>query len=70
MSHSYFFIKGKHLIIIVKVQGGEIKIIQSKTISNLHIFPRVILLFKLYSLAIFTFLVMITSHYFLILPPH
>ena len=35
---------------------------QSKTISNLHIFPCVILLFKLYSLAIFTFLVMITSH--------
>ena len=38
MSHSYFFIKEKHLI-IVEVQGGEIKIIQSKTISNLHIFP-------------------------------
>ena len=69
MSHSYFFIKEKHLI-IVEVQGGEIKIIQSKTISNLHIFRGVILLFKLYTLAIFTFLVMITSHYFLILPPH
>ena len=37
MSHSYFTIKEKHLI-IEKVQGGEIKIIQGKTISNLHIF--------------------------------
>ena len=37
MSHSYFIIREKHLI-VVEVQGGEIKIIQGKTISNLHIF--------------------------------